>query len=415
MNKLKTNQIDFASKQKIEFNDSIFLSATKAKKASLTNKNIYNATIGSLYDENNSFFIFNTVFNVFNNQINNALKASYTPSIDGGYEFSEITKKWIFKDNTFLYNSYVCATPGGSGALSSTINQLLDCNSLILLPDYSWDPFELMCKQNKINIKKYKMFENNNFSLKNLMLAIKENVDKYNKIAIYLNSPVHNPTSYSMTNNEWKLLINFLNMYSNNQFIIINDLAYIEFSLDQTNSYMEEFKNIKDHILISFCVSYSKSLTFYGLRLGANIIYHNDINVSKNIYELMILHARSNWSNVNHGAIETVVKLDTNKQNYLVEKQNILNTLKNRFDAFINASKECGLNYLQTTIGFFITIQIDNDILDKYVEALINKDVYVVKLDNGIRIAICSLNINQCKQLPIILKETLDEVKNYER
>lgn len=410
-----SKNIPFVSKEKIEYNDSIFLTASKAKKASLLNKNIFNATIGSLCNEDNSFFVFNSVFETFNNKVDDVKKASYTPSIDGGSEFSEITKKWIFKDNDFLYNSFVCATPGGSGALSSTINQLLDKDSLILIPDYSWDPFELMCQQNRINIQKYNMFENNCFSLKNLMLAIKDNVAKYKKIALYLNSPSHNPTSYSMTNNEWKLLINFLNMHNNNQFVIINDLAYIEFDIDQDNSYLKEFKNIKDHILVSFCISYSKSLTFYGLRLGASIIYHNDINISKHIYELMVLHARSNWSNVNHGAIETIILLDKNKEQYLAEKNNILNILKKRFDAFIESSKECGLMYLQTSLGFFISIEINKNILDQYVETLIKKDVYVVKLNKGIRIAICSLNIEQCKQLPKILKQTLDEVNNYER
>ncbi len=418
MKKNKKQLSYFNIENKISFDNTIIEASLKAKKVIESGaKNVYNATIGSLMDEKNNFFVFKSVFDLYNKKISDQVKASYCPNIDGGIDFSNVTKKWLFKNNIFLIeNSLVCASPGGSGSLSSVIKKVLDENTVVLIPDYTWEPIELMCNQSKVKIINFKMFNDNNmFYLDDLLDKIDYLTQKYKKIALYLNDPIHNPTSFSMSNYHWRQIVLKLNSYLNNEFVIINDVAYIEFSLDSNNTYLEEFKNINNNSLIVFCISYSKSLTFYGLRLGATIVYHNDKNVVKNIHDLLVVHARANWSNSNHGAIETVVELDKKNDVYLIEKQNMILTLKKRFDNFKNESKKIGLDFLETSIGFFITIPLNENIINKYVEVLNNKNVFVVPLKNGIRVGICSLNIQQCKQLPNILKTSLMEVKKNER
>jgi hypothetical protein len=61
--------------------------------------------------------------------------------------------------------------------------------------------------------------------------------------------------------------------------------------------------------------------------------------------------------------------------------------------------------------GFFITIKVDNSIKDKYHQELIKENIFTVQVNEGIRVAVCSLPINKCYGLSKRLKDILDKVK----
>ena len=79
-----------------------------------------------------------------------------------------------------------------------------------------------VAKENNLNIVQYKMFdENNNFNLNDLKDKILDSFNKQNKALVIINSPLHNPTGYSLTNNEWKELVRFINEDCNNKEVIL--------------------------------------------------------------------------------------------------------------------------------------------------------------------------------------------------
>lgn len=406
------------SKKEIIYIDNVFPVFNLAKQAreKYGNKKVIDATVGTLYDENKKIVSFNTVFNSFNNDVSNATKASYTPQIDGGDEFTEITKKILFLNYDFLYDSKVVATAGGTGALFLGLNTLLDNDDCIIMPSLKWEPVKLITQENNIKVYEFDLFnKNNEFDVSNLINAIKVAANKHKKICIYLNDPLHNPTSYSMNYYEWKKLIDFLNELSRNKkIVVLNDVAYIEYAKDvyQTKQYMNLLKNLNKNIVWLFCVSYSKTLSFYGMRLGAVVIYNKDQKLVDQIYNSFKVRCRSLWGSVNHGAVETLVKLYNHNFNlYLEEKQKYIDLLEKRFKTFNYHANRVGLEvYPNDNQGFFLTIPgyIKNNKLLH--QKLMDNNIFAVLYKEGIRIAICSLNMNECENLPVKIKTIIDEV-----
>lgn len=410
------------TKKEINYIDNVFPSFNLAKEAKekFGNKKVIDATVGTLYDENKKIVSFNTVFNCFNNDVTNELKASYTPQIDGGIDFTEITKKILFLNYDFLYDSKVVATAGGTGGLFLGLNTLLDSDDCIIMPTLKWEPIKLTAQENNLKIYEFDLFNNKNeFDLSNLTNTIKYAANKHKKICIYLNDPLHNPTSFSMSYYEWKKLIDCLNELSKNKkIIILNDVAYIEYAKDvqQTKQYMSLLKNLDKNIVWLFCVSYSKTLSFYGMRLGAIVIYNKNPIVIDEIYNSFKIRCRSLWGSVNHGAIESLVKLYNNHFNeYLQEKQKYVDLLEKRFKIFNYHANRVGLEvYPNDNQGFFLTIPgyIKNNKLLH--QKLMDNNIFTVLYKEGIRIAICSLNVNECENLPAKIKCIIDEVKKNE-
>ena len=54
------------------------------------------------------------------------------------------------------------------------------------------------------------------------------------KLVMIINDPCHNPTGYSLTKEEWKEVVDFLNECSKtHKVVLLNDIAYIDFAYGQ--------------------------------------------------------------------------------------------------------------------------------------------------------------------------------------
>ena len=123
--------------------------------------------------------------------------------------------------------------------------------------------------------------------------------------------------------------------------------------------------------------------------------------------------ARATWSNVNNSAMENFVAVTSdNKENYEAEKDTYVKLLKERSGIFTAEADACGLQYYPYKEGFFVTLKMDNnEIRDLYHDALMNEHIYTVKVNKGIRVAVCSLPVEKCYGLAGRMKDILDSVK----
>ena len=71
-------------------------------------------------------------------------------------------------------------------------------------------------------------------------------------------------------------------------------------------------------------------------------------------------------------------------------------------------AKECGLACYPYKEGFFVTVAMDNETRDCYHEALMKEHIFTVKVNKGIRVAVCSLSVTAIKGLAKRMKEILD-------
>lgn len=395
--------------------DTVFAIVDMAKKAKkeLGEEAVVDATIGSLYTEEGQLAALDVAFGSLKN-LDNKVLAAYAASFTGNPDFKKDVIDWVLDGNCDLYKE-VIATPGGTGAVGMTIAETLEPGQTVILPEIAWGSYNLMAQMNNINVKNYSLFEGDHFNMTSFKEVCQEVMKAQDKIVVVINDPCHNPTGYSLSKEEWKEVIDFLNECSKtHSVVLLNDIAYIDFAYghEKAKEYFSVFNNISNNIIVVVAFSLSKSMTSYGMRCGAAIIMGKTEEAVEEMKIVFEKDARATWSNVNNGAMAMFVDvMDNHKEKYIKERNYYVDLLKQRSDIFVQEANEAGLKHYPYKEGFFVTLSMDNnDIRDKFHEALLKENIYTVKVNKGIRVAVCSLSVDKTKGLAKRMKEILDGV-----
>lgn len=395
--------------------DTVFAIVNKAKEAKKTygEDAVTDATIGSLYTEAGELAALDCVFDSLKN-LDNKVLASYAAGFTGNPDFRQKVIDWVLDGNSRLYKE-VIATPGGTGAVAMTIQECLDPGQTVVLPEIAWGSYNLMAQMNNLEVAKYSLFDGDRFNMDSFREVCTKTMEKQNRLVVVINDPCHNPTGYSMTREEWEEVIAFLNGCSKKcPVVLLNDIAYIDFAFGQKEAkkYFSVFDDISDNMAVVVAFSLSKSMTSYGMRCGAAILMAKNPEIVNQLKTVFEKDARATWSNVNNGAMAMFVDvLDNRLEDYDAERQKYVALLKERSEIFRNEADAAGLAYYPYREGFFVTLSMDNDLRDRYHEALMENNIFTVKVNKGIRVAICSMPVSKVKGLAGHMKEILDEVR----
>ncbi|WP_276936738.1 pyridoxal phosphate-dependent aminotransferase [Faecalibaculum rodentium] len=395
--------------------DTVFAIVNKAKEAKKTygEDAVTDATIGSLYTEAGELAALDCVFDSLKN-LDNKVLASYAAGFTGNPDFRQKVIDWVLDGNSRLYKE-VIATPGGTGAVAMTIQECLDPGQTVVLPEIAWGSYNLMAQMNNLEVAKYSLFDGDRFNMDSFREVCTKTMEKQGKLVVVINDPCHNPTGYSMTREEWEEVIAFLNGCSKKcPVVLLNDIAYIDFAFGQKEAkkYFSVFDDISDNMAVVVAFSLSKSMTSYGMRCGAAILMAKNPEIVNQLKTVFEKDARATWSNVNNGAMAMFVDvLDNRMEDYDAERQKYVALLKERSEIFRNEADAAGLAYYPYREGFFVTLSMDNDLRDRYHEALMENNIFTVKVNKGIRVAICSMPVAKVKGLAGHMKEILDEVQ----
>lgn len=401
----------------IPLQDNVFAVSKKAAEAALVygNDEVVNATIGSLYTEDEVIAAFDSVYDVYDT-IDNQTKARYANTITGSTEFKNSIYTWVTGSTKLNLKHRVVATPGGTGAIALLMMSILNEKMQVLLPDLAWSSYQLMAKNNHLVATLYEMFEQDHFNLSSFKDKANKLMDQQGKLMVVINDPAHNPSGYTMSQKEWEEVIKTINeLSSKGPCVIVNDIAYIDYcvDVDSARDYMNMFNKISDNVVVVLAFSCSKTLTSYGMRLGAAILLAKSDEMIKSMYDSFENSARAIWSNVNNGWMENFTKvISTNSKQFLQEKQKYIDILKIRSKTFIDEAQACNLEIYPYHEGFFITLKItDSAFLQAYHQALMDENIFTVKLTKGIRVAICSVPLFKLKGLAKRMKAIYDKTK----
>lgn len=395
--------------------DTVFAIVRKAKEDIAKNGEevVTDATIGSLYGEDGNLVALDTCFQSLKS-LDNRVLAKYASAFTGDPQFCKDAYNWVLNGNSSLPHE-VIATPGGTGAVDMTISECLDAGQTVILPEIAWGSYKLMAAMNGFGVENYSLFDGDGFNLKDLQRACKAVMEKQDKLVIVINDPCQNPTGYSMTKDEWKEVVAWLNTCAKtHEVVLLNDIAYIDFAYGQEKAkeYFEVFNDIDKNVAVVVAFSLSKSMTAYGMRCGAAIILTKDEDNLRDIKNVFEKDARATWSNVNNGAMAMFVDVIENHQEaYNTERRKYVDLLRERSEIFINEAAEVGLKHYPYREGFFVTLSMDNDLRDRYHEVLMQNHIYTVKVNKGIRVAVCSLSVDKTKGLAKKMKDILDTLE----
>lgn len=399
----------------VPIEDTVFAIVKKAKeaKALLGEDKVVDATIGSLYGEDGQLVAFESVFQSYD-ALGKEVKAAYADSFIGNESYRKQVYEWVVPSKLSLAYD-VIATAGGTGAITLTIQEILDENEILLIPEIGWSSYRLMAQTYNLQVQTYRLFQEDAFDITGFRQVCEKIMQTQQKLCVVINDPCHNPTGYSMTYEEWQEVIQILNTCAKQgPVILLNDIAYIDYAYDVQHSrdYMQTFQNISDNIMVIIAFSCSKSFTSYGLRCGAAILLSKKEESIQEVRTVMEKAARATWSNIPNAAMENFTQVITvHRQAFLDEKKRYIQLLKERSTIFMEEAKACGLTCYPYKEGFFVTVCIqDNAFRDRYHEVLMKHQIYTVKVNRGIRVAICSLSLDKCRGLACNMKRVFDSL-----
>ena len=374
--------------------DNIFSVVQLAK----ADKNGINATAGCLYSEEGKLLTYNCVFEA-EKAVTAAQKAAYAASPSGNKDYIEAVERFVLEDR--VNNHHLCmATPGGTGAISTAIRTCLEEGDQIIYPEIAWGNYKVISDELNLKPLTYDMYDLNDLFNK---------IDSISgKVFLIVNSPCENPLGYAYTMDEWNRILNKLNNL-NKEVVLLCDIAYIDYANNDPKNYFSLFNYISDNLLVILAASCSKAFSYYGQRLGALIAINNDSEFLEHYLNLCSRYARATWSNLNNGAMISVADVLNNRyEEYRKELEEAKGMLKKRVDLFIRQADDCGLELYTFSDGFFVTLKMENnEIRDQIHQRLLDNHIYTIKVNKGIRVALCSVPYAITDGLAYKLKELM--------
>ncbi len=366
---------------------------------------VIDGTLGTLFDENGILVAYDSIWSTYE-KIDKIQKAKYASSIQGNPDFNQAVYDWLFSGLNIDIPCEVIASPGGAGAISSTMKNVLNPGETVIKPNLGWGPYKTMAIECALTLTDYNMFNGNNFDLENFKTVLSEVMEKQKRVLVIINDPCHNPSGYTMTIQEWDEVIQFVNeLSSQGPVVILNDIAYVDYT-NQGNTWkksFEKFNNISENVMVVVAFSCSKTLTAYGARVGAQVVLTKDKAQLKAFKDAAIYSARSTWSTVNNSVMKlfsTIMNDDFLKNNYLKEKAYYINLLKERSAIFLKEAAEVNLEIYPYVEGFFITLKFPNQREKAAFNLKLQKNnIFLVEVDGGLRVAICTIPKRKIKGL----------------
>lgn len=363
---------------------------------------VTNATIGALLDDNEALVCLPTVEKVLRN-LPIAELINYAP-IAGLPDYLDAVVDVTFADQKPDAYTKAIATSGGSGVIHHTIWNYTEIGDTVLTHDWFWGPYRVLCEDALRKLDTFSMFdEQQKFNLQSFESKLSALLQKQNTALIIINTPAHNPTGYSVSDDEWAKLLDICKQFAKNQdkrIVILADIAYLDFAGEQQacRAFMRQFSNLPDNILVVMGYSMSKSFTMYGQRCGAMIGISSSKDIIQEFEDINQYTSRATWSNINRGAqrlLATIVRDKALFDQVNAERDQGYQTIQERAGIFTAEAVQANLKMLPFIAGYFLTIPAKNPqaVCDKLHDDLI----FAVPLGKGVRIAVCAVPSRKIK------------------
>lgn len=399
-----------------KLSDAIFgaSAACQAAAAKVGADKVTNATIGAIMDEAEKLACIPTMEKVFHAlPITDAI--AYAP-ISGLPGYLNTVIDLTFADIRPQGYTASCATAGGTGAIHHAIANYSEIGDEVLTSDWYWGPYSVLCQEQGRKLATYELFDGEQkFNIKGLTAKVEELLKKQHSLLLIINTPAHNPTGYSLSEEEWGQVIEVVKAQAarGKKLTILVDIAYIDYAgeKNETRKFMKLFEGMPENVMILFAFSMSKGYTMYGQRCGAIIGLTQSKDVIDEFADAVKFSSRATWSNCNREAMTVLTTIQQDKAllaQFEKERAEYYEIIKQRGAIFMEEAKACGLNALPYKAGFFLSIPSPDPgaVCDKLHEDLI----FAVPLKKGVRVAVCAVSKAKMKGMAQKIKNAMTAV-----
>jgi aromatic-amino-acid transaminase len=378
--------------------DPIFALNEEATRRRVRGESIVNATVGALLDDDGRLAILPTAARAVR-EVAAAEWASYAP-IAGTPEFLRAVIDDLLGGEPDLRRTAVAvATPGASGAVRHAIANFLEPGQALLTTGWFWGPYRTMCDEAERKLATFEMFaERGGLDVAALDQGLGRLLATQRRALLVLNDPCQNPTGYTMTDDEWRAVVECVSARAaQGPITLLVDCAYFLYSARDPRSFLRHLGPLIGRATVLFAWSASKSFTHYGLRVGALVACVADETERRKVESALSYSSRGAWSNCNHGGLSAITRLLTDVEMARAcasEREDLKSLLLGRVHAFNRHAKGRGLRYPRYEGGFFVTM-FDDGAREK-AKAMRAQGVYVLPQVGAsgrgvLRVALCSV------------------------
>lgn len=398
-----------ASRRDRPGDDPIFSLNAEAKARAAAGEDIVNATIGTLLDDGGKFAVMSAVMEAFG-ELDAALISAYAP-ISGRPEFLSAVTEDLLGAAGVSDQVVAVATPGGSGALRMAIDNFTEPGQQVLTSSYYWPPYKTLATEAGRQLATFNMFaEDGTCDVAALATSLDELIESQGRVLLFLNTPCHNPTGYSLDQKEWDGVVDVIAARAARAPItLLVDVAYGYYQPTGLQLAIDNALRLVGDALVLFAWSASKSFAQYGMRIGACLAVSRDDAERKRIANALTFSCRGLWSNCNAGGMSAIARVLTDPQyrGRVIEQRAELSTmLARRVACWNELARAKRLPYPRYDGGFFTTVFCDD--APAVCARMRKRGIFVVPTSGAIRVALCSINEAQVGRVVDALAEELN-------
>ena len=385
------------SRQTRPSGDVIFALNAEATKRRAAGESIVNATLGTLMRDDGALALVEAASKTVH-AVSKEEWAAYAP-IPGTPDFLKAVIHDTLSSVPALKASAVAvATPGGTGGLRHAIMNFLEPGQALLTTSFFWGPYQTLVDEHDRRLETFSMFGvGGGLDVAALEAKVADQLATQKRVLLFLNDPCQNPTGYSMSDGEWKQVVEVLLRHAQRGPVtLLVDMAYWLYgSAPDPRAFLQHLVPLLGKVGLLFAWSASKSFTHYGLRVGALIACVGDEQERAATDAALAYACRGTWSNCTRGGLSAVTKLLTDPALAAAcdaERDLLKKSLTARVNVFNELARAKGLVYPRYEGGFFVTVFSDDAF--GLAKRMKEQGVFVVPQKGAVRVALCSVALN---------------------
>ncbi len=372
--------------------DPIFALNAEAQARKKAGESVVNATVGALLDDDGKLVIISGVVDALR-EVPAEVGAAYAP-IAGPPAFLQGVISDLLGQRPEAAWATAVATPGGSGALRHAITNFLEPQQMLLTSGFYWGPYKTLADEADRTLATFRMFdERGKLDVQDLDRKLHGVLDAQGRALIFLNTPCHNPTGYSLDADDFRGVEDVIGRASKRGPVtVLIDYAYARYGRQDPAATVDAALRLSKSAMVLFAWSASKSFAQYGLRVGALVAVCPDQAERTRVYNALSFASRGTWSNCNAAGMAAIARcLNDADLRARIDRERAAfkNLLDGRVAKWNELASAAGLVYPRYDGGFFTTVFCAES---ARVAARLREDgIFVVPVQGALRIGLCSV------------------------
>jgi len=389
--------------------DPIFALHAEATRRAQAGESVLNSTIGALMEDDGSMAVMPSVFEAFQ-RVSGARAAGYAP-ISGPPGFLHAVIHDLLGDEELESRAVAAATPGGTGACHHAIVNFLERGQELLTTSYFWGPYAIIAEHTGRGCATFEMFdEDGRFHHRAFAAGLERTLERQGRALVVLNTPCHNPTGYSLDDEDWsRLTETLLAVAERGPVTLLLDFAYVKFAAPDDIHWPRHVRRLAGNVTVLFAWTASKAFAQYGSRVGACVALEPDDDERRRIKNALGYSCRGTWSNCNHLGMLAITELLNDPElrgRSDREREHMRELLQSRVDVFKTLARDRGLRHPRYEGGFFVAcFTPDSQVTCRRMQEL---GVFAVPLRGAVRLALCATAEKDLPRLADALAEGVE-------